>query len=94
VLFAAICVDKPGQLELRLATRAAHLAFLEAHQAQIKLGGPFLDANENPVGSLLIVECPDEPAAKALLAADPYAKAGLFASVELRPWRRVVGAAL
>jgi len=28
------------------------------------------------------------------LAQDPYAKTGLFASVELTPWRRVVGAEL
>ncbi len=94
MLFAAICLDKPGQIDLRLATRAAHLSFLESHAAQIKLGGPFLDESEKPVGSLLILECDDQASAQALLDSDPYAKAGLFASVELRPWRRVVGAAL
>ena len=91
MLFTAICLDKPDQIDLRLATRAAHLAFLEAHRAQVRLGGPFLDANERPVGSLLILDCADYAAAQALLSADPYAKAGLFASVELRPWRRAVG---
>lgn len=94
VLFAAICIDKPGQIDMRLATRAAHLAFLEAHKAQVKLGGPFLDEAEKPVGSLLILDCTDLASAQALLDADPYAKAGLFASVQLRPWRHVVGAAL
>ncbi len=93
MLFAAICHDKPDQIDLRLAARAAHLAFLEAHEAQVKLGGPFLDGNKRPIGSLLILDCVDQAAAQALLNADPYAKAGLFASVELRPWRRVVGAA-
>ena len=44
----------------------------------MKLGGPFLDAAEKPVGSLLIVEAADEAAAQALLAEDPYAVAGLF----------------
>jgi hypothetical protein len=93
LLFVALCLDRPGQLELRLATRDAHLAFLARHAAQVKLGGPFLDAaGEKPVGSMLIVEAADEAAAHALLADDPYAAAGLFASVELRPWRRVVGA--
>ncbi|MGA8171233.1 MAG: YciI family protein [Methylocystis sp.] len=94
MLFAAICLDKPGHVDLRLSTRAAHLAFLEAHAPRIKLGGPFLDENDKPVGSLLILDCADDDAARALLDADPYARAGLFESVSLRPWRRVVGAAL
>jgi len=94
VLFAAICLDKPNGLNLRLSTRPAHLAFLEANAARIKLGGPFLDIEDRPVGSLLILECVDFASARALLDQDPYAKAGLFASVELRPFRRVVGAEL
>jgi uncharacterized protein YciI len=95
LLFAALCLDKPGQADLRLATRAAHLAFLEDNAACVKLGGPFLDAaGERPIGSLLILDCESEAAARALLARDPYAEAGLFASVELKPWRRVVGAEL
>ena len=94
MLFAAICLDKPGSLDFRLSTRPAHLDFLNAHATRIKLGGPFLDAEERPIGSLLILECADLAAAQALLDKDPYAKAGLFASVELRPFRRVVGAEL
>jgi uncharacterized protein YciI len=94
LLFAAICLDKPGYIDLRLSTRAAHLAFLEANAPRIKLGGPFLDESDKPVGSLLILDCADMAAARALLDGDPYAKAGLFESVSLRPWRRVVGAAL
>ncbi|HEY8063670.1 MAG TPA: YciI family protein [Methylosinus sp.] len=93
-LFVALCLDKPNHVALRLATREAHLAFLAAHAAQVKLGGPFLDAAEQPVGSLLIVEAADEAAAQALLAEDPYAAAGLFSSVEIKPWKRVVGAEL
>lgn len=94
MLFAAICLDKPNSLNVRLSTRPAHLAFLEAHAARIKLGGPFLDTEERPIGSLLIVEGADLAAAKALLDEDPYARAGLFASVEVKPFRRVVGAEL
>ncbi len=94
MLFAALCYDKPGALDLRLSTRAEHLAFLAKYAAQVKLGGPFLDAAEKPVGSLLIIECADEPAARALLAEDPYAQAGLFERVDVRPWRHVVGAPL
>lgn len=95
MLFVAICLDKPGHVDLRLATRDAHLAFLAGHAAHVKLGGAFLDAaGEKPIGSMLIVEAEDEAAARALLAGDPYGQAGLFASVELRPWRRAVGVEL
>jgi len=94
VLFAAICLDKPGSLDLRVSTRSAHLEFLEAHAPRVKLGGPFLDAEERPIGSLLILECANLEAAQALLDKDPYAKAGLFVSVEVKPFRRVVGAEL
>jgi hypothetical protein len=95
LLFAALCLDKPGCVDLRLSTRAAHLAFLEQHAASVKLGGPLLDAaGDKPIGSLLILDCENEAAARALLARDPYAEAGLFASVDIKPWRRVVGAEL
>lgn len=94
MLFAAICLDKPGRLETRLATREAHLAFLAECAPVVKLGGPFLDEAGKPIGSLLIIETEDEATARALLARDPYAKADLFQSVDVRRWRRVVGAEL
>lgn len=93
MLFVALCLDKPDHVHLRLSTRAAHLAFLDKHASRVKLGGPFLDG-ERPVGSMLILECEDETAARALLREDPYALAGLFASVDVKPWKRVVGAQL
>jgi uncharacterized protein YciI len=89
--FVAICLDKPDSLAKRLEARAAHLAFLKERAEVVKLGGPFLDAAGAPCGSMLIFDCAGEADARALLAEDPYAKAGLFASVDLRPYRPVVG---
>lgn len=94
MLFVALCHDRPGHLNLRLSTRSDHLAFLDKHAACVKLGGPFLDADEKPVGSMLILDCENEAQARAMLAEDPYAQVGLFERVELRPWKRVVGAEL
>ncbi len=93
MLFVALCYDKPGHVDLRMSTRPAHLAFLEKYAASVKLGGPFIEGDK-PVGSMLILESADEGAARALLAQDPYAEAGLFERVELRAWRRGVGAEL
>ncbi|TIP58120.1 MAG: hypothetical protein E5X56_16900 [Mesorhizobium sp.] len=88
MLFALICKDKPGSLQVRLDTRPEHVAFLEGLNGENKLAfaGPFLDDDGKPNGSLVVVEAPDLEAAEALSAADPFARAGLFESVEIRQW--------
>ena len=88
MLFALICNDKPSSLQVRTDARPDHLAFLQGLNAEKKLAfaGPFIDADGKANGSLVVVEAPDMDAAKALAAADPYAKAGLFANVEIRQW--------
>ncbi|UCI08374.1 YciI-like protein [Mesorhizobium sp. B1-1-8] len=88
MLFALICKDKPGSLQLRLDTRPAHVAFLEGliGEGRLAFAGPLLDADGKPNGTLAVIEAPDMAAAQALSAADPYAEAGLFESVEIRPW--------
>ena len=88
MLFALICKDKPGSLQLRVDTRPAHAAFLEGliSEGRLAFAGPFLDADGKPDGGLVMIEAPDMAGAQALAAADPYAKAGLFESVEIRQW--------
>ncbi len=89
MLFALICTDRPGGLDLRMATRPAHLAYLEAQAARIMSAGGLLDPEGKPCGSLLVVEAADRAEAEALAAADPYARAGLFESTLIRPFRQV-----
>ena len=54
-------------------------------------GGLLTPDQKSVVGSLLIFEAADEAEVAALLAEDPYAKAQLFASVDIKPWRQAVG---
>lgn len=89
MLFAIQCEDHPGALEKRLATRPDHLAWLDGQVGSIVLGGPVLDAEGKPCGSLLVIEAADQAAAEAFAAADPYALAGLFARTVIRPFRGV-----
>ena len=89
MLFAIICTDKPASLDLRIATRDRHLAYLETYAAQISQAGPLLDAAGRPCGSLLLVEVADRAAADGFAEADPYARVGLFESVVIRPYRVV-----
>lgn len=90
MLFALICTDKPGHLDTRLAARPDHLAFLTGLGDAMKGAGPFLGADEKPNGSLVIIEAADMAAAQAIAARDPYAVAGLFQSVEIRPWKWLI----
>ncbi len=87
---AVICRDKPGHEELRKANRDAHLAYLR-ETGVVEMAGPFLDAQGAMTGSLLVLDMPDMAAAEAWAADDPYAKAGLFASVTLDEWKKVIG---
>jgi uncharacterized protein YciI len=88
MLFAFTAKDKPGALQLRIDTRPAHVAFLEKLNAEgtLKIAGPFLDDDGKPFGSLVIIDAADRQAAEAILAEDPFAKAGLFGSTEIRQW--------
>jgi uncharacterized protein len=88
--FALICRDKPGALPTRLETRAAHLAYIEA-TGVVEMAGPFLDDVGQMTGSLVVIEVPDRAAAEAWAAGDPYAKAGLFESVTVQAWKKVIG---
>jgi uncharacterized protein YciI len=92
--FVVLCNDKPDHLQVRLDNRSDHLAFLGEHNSTVKLAGPLLSGEGNPIGSMLIIDCADETSARHFLDKDPYARAGLFASVELKPWRWALGTAL
>ncbi len=91
MLFAFLCTDKPGHLNVRMDTRPAHLEHLNTLNADgiLKMAGPFLDDDGKPNGSLVIVEAEDIAAARALAEADPYYQAGLFEKVEVKPYNWV-----
>lgn len=89
MLIALIARDKPGALQTRLDNRAAHLAYIEA-TGVVAQAGPLLDEAGAMCGSLVVLEVADLAAARAWAEGDPYAKAGLFASVELIGWKKVI----
>ena len=89
MLIALIGRDKPGALQTRLDNRDAHVAYLKG-SGVVSQAGPLLDDDEQMIGSLVILDVADMAAANAWAAEDPYAKAGLFASVELIPWKKVI----
>lgn len=90
MLFALICTDKPDSLELRQQSRPDHLKFLESLGSNLKAAGPFTDDEGKPTGSLVVIEALNRAAIADIAARDPYAVAGLFASVEIKPWKWLI----
>ena len=87
---ALICKDKPGAVAVRLDNRSAHLAYIAA-TGVVELAGPLLDEAGQMCGSLIVLEVADLATARGWAAADPYAVAGLFDSVTINAWKKVVG---
>lgn len=90
--------DGENVLAARMQARAAHLERLKAllDQGRLLLAGPCptIDA-EDPgeagfSGSVVIAEFEDLPAARAWAETDPYVAAGVYARVDVRPFRKVL----
>ena len=100
MLFAIIAEDVPGTLPMRIEARAAHLARLKAlnEAGRLVLAGPH-PAIETPdpgpagfTGSLIVAEFATRDAAIAWAAEDPYALAGVYAKVTVKPFRKALPA--
>lgn len=98
MLYAILSTDVPDSLSLRRAARPAHLARLEAlrDEGRLILAGPHpaVDADDPGeagfTGSLVIAEFESLEDARTWAADDPYQHAGVYASVDVRPFRRVL----
>lgn len=87
MLYALICTDKPGSLAARKANRPEHLAYLKSLGETLVLAGPFTETDSQTMnGSLIVVEAASIDAARKIAANDPFARLGIFASVDIRPW--------
>lgn len=87
MLFAIVAKDRAGALQLRLDTRPVHLKHLESLGKKLVFAGALLDENEQPEGSLVILDVESLAEARTLADADPFVAAGVFASVEVKRWR-------
>ncbi|MBS0563567.1 MAG: YciI family protein [Proteobacteria bacterium] len=87
--FAVICRDKPGHLEVRQANRAAHLAYIDT-TGIVEMAGPFIEDGKM-CGTLIVLQADSLDEARQWVAGDPYGKAGLFESVSVTEWKKVIG---
>ncbi|MEE3358964.1 MAG: YciI family protein [Pseudomonadota bacterium] len=89
MLVALFAKDKAGALQVRKDNREAHLGYIKETGVVAQAGPLIVDGDM--AGSLVILDVEDMAAAEVWAANDPYAKAGLFASVELVEWKKVIG---
>lgn len=98
MFYAIVGEDHPDSLADRLSARPAHLERLQTLQTEgrLLLAGPFpaIDSNDpGPAGfsgSLIVAEFESLPAATAWADADPYVTAGVYRSVSVKPFRKVL----
>jgi uncharacterized protein len=89
--FAIPAVDRPGALELRVPVRPTNLDCLAGEAAQIKVGGPLPDEDDQPSGSLPIVEANASRRPRRSTGRDPHRSEGVFERVEIRRRRAALG---
>jgi uncharacterized protein YciI len=90
--------DRPDSLPSRQAARTEHLARLQAllDEGRLLLAGPrpAIDSEDpGPAGfqgSLIVAGFDSLEEARAWADADPYVAAGVYQSVEVTPFRRVL----
>ncbi|MBT8127913.1 MAG: YciI family protein [Gammaproteobacteria bacterium] len=98
MFYAIIANDVDDSLEKRLAARPAHLERLNTllDEGRLLLAGPLpaIDT-EDPgeagfSGSLIVAEFKSLEDAEAWAADDPYKQAGVYASVTVKPFKKVL----
>ena len=100
MLYAIVGQDVPDSLDRRLSARPAHLDRLHALQqaGRLILAGPFPSIESNDPGaagfsgSLIVAEFDTLADAHEWADADPYVAAGVYASVSVKPFKKVLPA--
>jgi len=98
MLYAIISEDQKDSLERRLQARPAHLERLTAlqNEGRLILAGPHpaIDSEDpGPAGfsgGLVVAEFPSLQDAQQWVEADPYQAADVYASVIVKPFKKVL----
>jgi len=90
MLWIIYCEDRDdGAAAIRAAVRDEHLAYLEAHENILLLGGALLaDDGVARLGSVFLVNLPNRDAVERLMLEEPFRKAGLFKRVTIARMRK------
>ena len=96
MLFSLVSQDIENSTERRMSVRPAHLERLQAlaDEGRLVVAGPSpVNPNGDPdqgfSGSIIIADFSDLDEAQRWAESDPYVSAGVYASVSVKPFKRV-----
>lgn len=79
-----LCRDVPDSGALRRSVLAEHRRYVDERAGLIRFSGPLLaEDGETRCGQLFVLEVATRQDAEEFVAADPFTRAGVFASVEI-----------
>jgi uncharacterized protein YciI len=85
--FVVHCLDKVGALPLRLANYEAHKSYLATGCVITVVSGPLLaDDGETMIGSMFIFEAATKEDVVIFNSGDPFAKKGVWETVNIHPF--------
>lgn len=91
MLFAVLFIDRPDQSALRSAYLQAHIDWVAAHQAQVRVAGSLREEpGQVPKGGLWIVEAESKDHVHQLMQTDPFWTCGLRQSVQVLYWSKAL----
>lgn len=96
--YVIYCEDVENSLDIRLAARPAHLERIQSlvEQGRVLVAGPTPNIDsEDPgaagfSGSLIIAEFDSLEEAQQWASDDPYVSAGVFKTVTVKPYKKVL----
>lgn len=86
MLFIVSGRDHENGLAHRLEVRPRHRAHYASLGDDLILAGPYLDAEGEPIGSMIVIRRKSQAEADAFAAADPFVTEGVFGSYTVSRW--------
>ncbi len=89
--FTVYCLDHEGMVERRLSHYEAHKAYLATASMKTVMSGPLLAGDQQTmIGSFFLYEADDLAEVIAFSKNDPFNAAGIWKSVDIRPFLKRV----
>jgi uncharacterized protein YciI len=89
--YTVYCLDHDGMVERRLSHYDAHKAYLATAPVKMVMSGPLLAADEETmIGSFFLYEADDIGEVVRFNTNDPFNEAGIWKSVDIRPFLKRV----
>jgi uncharacterized protein YciI len=89
--YTVYCLDHDGMVERRLFHYDAHKAYLATAPVKMVMSGPLLAADEETmIGSFFLYEADDIDEVVRFNTNDPFNEAGIWKSVDIRPFLKRV----